>query len=282
MIKATLIPLAAPRPSDGPTCDPASCVVPGCGHDGRDPRDHGVRMLDALVEACRRLQGADVLPESHGATPRLTLTMDYQQLLDLSGVAVTETGEQLSASAVRRLCCDAEIIPAVLGGDSEVLDVGRHLRLATHRDLEGAGRPRPSLPLRPLHPAADDVSRPPRHPLGRRRSDLAGQHAAALRTPPPPRPLRAVADPSGSPGAVRVSPAGGRGPALPVETAATRVRRRQQDQGYASASNPRKTPSGALLAANSSPTQTGTADRRRDEWRRASARDPPGPASGAA
>ena len=131
MIRATLIPLAAPRPSDGGTCDPATCAVPGCGHDGRDPRDHGVRMLDALVEASRRLQSADVLPESHGAAPRLTLTMDYQRLLDLCGVAVTETGEQLSASAVRRLCCDAEIIPAVLGGDSEVLDVGRQLRLAS-------------------------------------------------------------------------------------------------------------------------------------------------------
>ena len=115
MIKATLIPLAAPQPLD----------------DGeRDLRDHGARMLDALTEACRRLQSTDVLPECHGATPRLTLTMDYQQLLDLSGLAATETGEQLSASAVRRLCCDAEVIPAVLGGQSQVLDVGRQLRLA--------------------------------------------------------------------------------------------------------------------------------------------------------
>ena len=114
----------------GAGCDRDS-VVPGCGHDGRDLRDHGVRMLDALTEACRRLQSADLLPETHGATPRLTLTMDYQQLLDLSGLGATETGEQLSASAVRRLCCDAEVIPAVLGGTSQVLDVGRQLRLAS-------------------------------------------------------------------------------------------------------------------------------------------------------
>jgi hypothetical protein len=130
-IKATLFPLAAPEPSNGPVCDPTSCAVPGCGHDGRDPRDHGVRMLDALVEACRRLQTTNLLPEAHGATPRLTLTMDLAHLRDLSGFGVTETGEQLSATALRRICCDADVIPAVLGTNAEVLDVGRTQRLVT-------------------------------------------------------------------------------------------------------------------------------------------------------
>ncbi len=88
-------------------------------------------MLDALVDACGRLQTSDVLPESHGAPPRLTLTMGYDELRDLAGIASTETGEQLSASAVRRLCCDAEVIPAVLGAESQVLDVGRLRRLVT-------------------------------------------------------------------------------------------------------------------------------------------------------
>lgn len=42
-----------------------------------------------------------------------------------------ETGERLSAAAVRKLACDAEIVPAVLGGQGEVLDVGRTQRLVT-------------------------------------------------------------------------------------------------------------------------------------------------------
>jgi hypothetical protein len=88
-------------------------------------------MLDALVEACHRLQTADVLPESHGAVSRLTLTMTLQELRSQSGFGLTETGHQLSASAVRRLCCDAHVIPGVLGGASEVLDVGRSQRLVT-------------------------------------------------------------------------------------------------------------------------------------------------------
>ena len=132
LLKATLIPLAAPQPSaTGPVCDPATCDLPGCGHKGRDPRDHGARLLDALVEACRRVQGADRLPHSHGAVPRLTVTMSLEDLRATSGFATTETGEQLTASTIRRLCCDAEIIPAVLGADTAVLDVGRAQRLVT-------------------------------------------------------------------------------------------------------------------------------------------------------
>ncbi|MET0837206.1 MAG: DUF222 domain-containing protein, partial [Marmoricola sp.] len=116
LLKATLIPLATPEP----------------GTDGeRDPRDHGARMHDALVEACRRLQTTDLLPETHGAVPRLTVTIGYEELRDRSGIGTTETGEHLSASAIRRICCDAEIIPAVLGGQSHVLDVGRQQRFAT-------------------------------------------------------------------------------------------------------------------------------------------------------
>ena len=88
-------------------------------------------MLDALVEGCRRLRTADLLPTSHSAVPRLTLSMSLADLQQRAGFGTTETGEQLSASAVRLLCCDAEVIPAVLGGRSEILDVGRLQRLVT-------------------------------------------------------------------------------------------------------------------------------------------------------
>jgi hypothetical protein len=84
-----------------------------------------------MVEACHRLLGTDLLPTSHGTRPRLTLTMSYLDLLDLAGPATTETGESLSAGAVRRLACDADVVPVVLGGGSEVLDVGRAHRLVT-------------------------------------------------------------------------------------------------------------------------------------------------------
>ena len=153
-MKATLIPLAAPQPTNGPVCDPTTCDTPGCGHDGRDPRDHGARLLDALVEGCRRLQSADLLPESHGAVPRLTLTMTLADLQQLSGFGTTETGEQLSPATMRRLACDAEIIPAVLGGRSEVLDVGRLRRLTTAAIWK-------ALVARDQHCRFPNCSRPP-------------------------------------------------------------------------------------------------------------------------
>ncbi len=63
-------------------------------------------MLDALVEGCRRLQTADLLPASHGAVPRLTLLMSLTDLQQRSGVATSETGATaLRLRAVRVLCC---------------------------------------------------------------------------------------------------------------------------------------------------------------------------------
>ena len=43
----------------------------------------------------------------------------------------TEDGLELHPAVVRRLACDAEVIPVVLGTESQVLDVGRAHRSAT-------------------------------------------------------------------------------------------------------------------------------------------------------
>ena len=40
-------------------------------------------------------------------------------------------GAKITAGDLRRLCCDADLMPAVLGGPSEILDVGRTQRLVT-------------------------------------------------------------------------------------------------------------------------------------------------------
>jgi hypothetical protein len=148
LVKTCLMPLAAPVVTEPGACggDPTNlfnrdqegrrlghgCPDPACAHDGKDPREAGVRMWDALVEACRRLQATDTLPHAHGSTARITVTMplaDLQERLDAEGLL--PSGDSLSASAVRRLACDAEIIPAVLGTQGRVLDIGRTNRLVT-------------------------------------------------------------------------------------------------------------------------------------------------------
>jgi len=111
-------------------------------------------MLDALVEACRRLSAADVLPQAHGVSPRLNVTLDYDTLRAGLGEGRLDTGETLSATAIRRMACDAEIIPTVLGTLGEVLDVGRTRRLVTAALWK-------ALVVRDRHCAFPGCTRPP-------------------------------------------------------------------------------------------------------------------------
>jgi hypothetical protein len=48
-----------------------------------------------------------------------------------TGVCATSDGVDLPISTLRRLCCDAEIIPVVMDGPSRVLDLGRSRRTAS-------------------------------------------------------------------------------------------------------------------------------------------------------
>jgi hypothetical protein len=73
----------------------------------------------------------DRLPLHGGDATTVIVTLDHQTLLDrldASGVALVGD-EPISASQARRLACTAKILPAVLGGASEVLDLGRARRL---------------------------------------------------------------------------------------------------------------------------------------------------------
>jgi hypothetical protein len=64
---------------------------------------------------------------SVGAT--MMVHVKYQNLLDGLASARLDTGVHASAGQARRLACNAGIVPVVLGGDSEVLDLGRVRRL---------------------------------------------------------------------------------------------------------------------------------------------------------
>jgi hypothetical protein len=128
VIKAALFPLTTPqRDVSG---DPGDL----CEQD-RDPRDHPTRMWDALVATCQTALDAEAAPECHGAKPRVSVTVPLADLVDPSAAGkdtgFLETGERLSVAAVRRLSCDAEVIPAVLDAESVPLDLGRLRRLVS-------------------------------------------------------------------------------------------------------------------------------------------------------
>jgi hypothetical protein len=135
VIKTALSALTAPDPTK--SCghlpdDPAGgrgCT--GCAGVGRDAREYSTRLWDAWVEASQRLLDARVLSETHGTKPRVSITVDYQSLACGVGQAAVEVGLRVSAAAVRRLACDADLLPVVLGTAGDVLDVGRTARLVT-------------------------------------------------------------------------------------------------------------------------------------------------------
>ncbi|WP_343061570.1 HNH endonuclease signature motif containing protein [Nocardioides luti] len=85
------------------------------------------RMGAALCELIERYP-ADRLPNAGGVNATVVITMPLEILLGAEKAATLDTGDKITASQARRLACEAGIIPAVLGGKSEVLDLGRTRR----------------------------------------------------------------------------------------------------------------------------------------------------------
>jgi hypothetical protein len=137
LLKAALLPLTCPDPSPSPSPATHPAVDDQTGEPGpasHDPRDHGARLWDALAQSAQHALDTDLPPETHTTPARLLITVDHDTLtngLTAHGIATTQAGIELPPAVVRRLACDAEIIPAVLGTHGEVLDIGRLKRLVT-------------------------------------------------------------------------------------------------------------------------------------------------------
>ena len=80
---------------------------------------------------CSLLEAIDPkrLPAHGGDATTLIVTVSIDDLRKELGTAELGPADKLTAGEVRRLACTAKIIPAVLGGKSEVLDLGRSSRL---------------------------------------------------------------------------------------------------------------------------------------------------------
>jgi len=83
---------------------------------------------DALVELCTTTRGA-------GPGSELVVLIDWASLAagveQVGGVCETSTGVPLPVATARKLLCEADVLPVVLGGDGVALDAGRTRRLAT-------------------------------------------------------------------------------------------------------------------------------------------------------
>ena len=84
----------------------------------------------AFTELLERMDAKD-LPTVGGVGATVVVTMSIDSLMGGLAAAALDTGEIISASVARRVACEAGVIPMVLGGKSEVLDVGRRRRFHT-------------------------------------------------------------------------------------------------------------------------------------------------------
>ena len=153
VLRAALLPLTKPVRD----VDPVACA------EQPDPRDHGARMWDALVRLAKHGLDTDMPPASHGARPRVAVTIDAHTLKGEGegegegagvGVGVTEDGLELPGSVIRRLACDCDLIRVLLDADGCVLDVGRTQRLVTPGIWT-------ALVVRDAHCAFPECTRPP-------------------------------------------------------------------------------------------------------------------------
>ncbi|MET3173122.1 UNVERIFIED_ORG: hypothetical protein ABIB52_000950 [Arthrobacter sp. UYCu721] len=145
--------------------------TPGTGQDNNvwqdndvdlDRRTRSQKQLDGIIGALKAALTTNQLPTTGGNRPQILATINYQDLLPhrraaANGTATdagsgTGTGAGIrtgtgvsrgagagsftftgpvAATTLRKLACDADIIPVLLGTGGEILDLGRKTRLFT-------------------------------------------------------------------------------------------------------------------------------------------------------
>ena len=100
--------------------------------DGEQPTSWDRLTVDAFVAAVTSASASG--GRGRGRVPSISVLIDLETLtegLHEHSICETEDGTPLPVSTIRRMACEADLIPVVLGGDGRVLDVGRSRRLAT-------------------------------------------------------------------------------------------------------------------------------------------------------
>ena len=93
-----------------------------------DPAPRHRLMGQAFCTLLEHLDPA-TLPDHGGDATTIMVTIPLDALTSALGTATLEDGTPISASEARRLACTAQIIPAVLGGKDEILNLGRTDRI---------------------------------------------------------------------------------------------------------------------------------------------------------
>ncbi len=96
--------------------------------DSLDERSPAQRQAEALAEVCGyALEHAPstVVPETGGRRPVISVLVTLDDLQRRARAAVLDFGGAVSPESLRMLACDAGIVPIVMNGRGQPLDVGR-------------------------------------------------------------------------------------------------------------------------------------------------------------
>ncbi|MEV6267698.1 DUF222 domain-containing protein [Kribbella sp. NPDC051936] len=120
------------RPT-GPTASTAVAMAAACSAGGAGSAGSAGSEGSEGSAGSAGSVGKDRRVAGYGAKATITVTIDLEDLKAATADAIGHTvySDGLSAATIRRLACDANIIPLVLGSNSEPLDVGRRVRLVT-------------------------------------------------------------------------------------------------------------------------------------------------------
>lgn len=239
---------------------------PGVSHDDAaslDRRTRAQKLLDGLLGACKIALATGALPASGGQRPQIMATIDHRDLLaplkEAAQLTYVEQSEQpghagesqphgqsalfgqpqpqtgtgtftftgpVPAATLRKIACDADIIPVVLGGGRPSAGHGPGLQDLPRPHPEGHHREGQRLRVSFVHDAGPVVRSPPRRVLVPGRAYQCRQWCLALQPPPPSDPQGRVAHPNPSRRALvhpatphRPAPATTQEPLLPRVTA---------------------------------------------------------------
>lgn len=181
MLRVALEALIAPRRPSHPRSDAdAQPDAPQVAALDGERLSYPQRLGEAFCELIEHLP-TDQLPQSGRSAPTVTVTVPLAGLVTGMGSATLSTGTSMSPGQARRLACNADLVPHVLGGDSVVLDAGRARRFYDHHQ-------RRVLATVQRGCVADGCDRPPawceaHHPVAWAdggRTDVSGAHGGVL------------------------------------------------------------------------------------------------------
>jgi hypothetical protein len=96
---------------------------------GDDDRPAGQRQAEALADVCGYVLDHGDVSACGGSRPHVNVLIRLDDLQNRARAACLDFGGPVAPEALRMLCCDAAVVPVVMNGKGQPLDVGRLTRV---------------------------------------------------------------------------------------------------------------------------------------------------------